>query len=100
MEPDFTKPDCVRRPRPRPARTIGKPLANALKARLLAERERIVNENLAYRMLGKELVISSQCIDKLCKRARYVTCIDDVCVPGLREQFVRVFYSVMMDTLK
>ena len=66
---------------------------------LLQEREKIVSSHFGYKMLGKELVIPTKCLQLICKKARSIHTEDDIHVPGLRENFVNKLFNVVMDTL-
>ena len=42
-------------------------------------------------MLGKEVVLPMECLQMICKKARYIHTEDNICVPGLCENFVYKF---------
>ena len=92
-------PKRDRCPRRRVIRTVSRPLGEILKKRLLDERDSIVDSDIGYKMLGKELLIPSKCIEELCRQVRFVKSVDDVSVSGLRAEFVPRLYSVMMVVL-
>ena len=52
-----------------------------------------------YKMLGKELVLPTKCLQLICKKARCIRTEDDIRVPGLREKFVNKLFDVVMHTL-
>ena len=67
---------------------------DGLKQALLRERELIVSSNLGFRMLGKEMVLSSDCIVEICKISKYVRSEDDLY--GLRKSLTSRVYGVIV----
>ena len=54
-------------------RSISRPLQDELKKRLLQERDSIVDTDISYKVLGKDLVIPTKCIEVLCMQARFIS---------------------------
>ena len=88
---------CQRRRRA--IRSISTVLEDVLKKRLLQERDSIVDSDISYKILGKDLLIPTKCIDVLCMQARFISSINDISVPGLRQEFVSRFFTIMMEVL-
>ena len=80
-------------------RSISRPLQDELKKRLLQERDSIVDSDISYKILGKDLVIPKKCIEVLCMQAHFISSINDISVPGLRVEFVPRFFTVIMEVL-
>ena len=86
--------------RPRAIRRVSDITRKRLMDCLLQEREAIMSSKIGYRMLGKEVVLPSNCLKVMCKKANYVQTVNDIRVPGLREPFANRLFNVMMDILK
>ena len=71
---------------------------DGLKQALLRERELIVSSNLGFRMLGKEMVLSSDCIVEICKISKYVHSEDYLLkhVYGLHKSLTSRVYGVIV----
>ena len=80
-------------------RIVNEATKKTLMDRLLQERHTIVSTNFGYRMLGKEVVLPTKCLQMICKKARYINSENDIRVAGLREHFVHRLFAVVMDTL-
>ena len=79
--------------------SISRPLQDELKKHLLQERDSIVDSDISYKILGKDLVIPKKCIEVLCMQAHFISSINDISVPGLRVEFVPRFFTVIMEVL-
>ena len=50
-------------------------------------------------MIGQEVVLPTKCIDQLCKKARYIQCINDIRIPGIRTSLLERLFNVIMEVL-
>ena len=98
-QPDFlVMPTVQRKPKPRPVRIVNN-VKSELKRCLLEERNRIIEADVGYRMLPKEVVLPTGSIERFCKQARYIQSIQDInSIPGLdHDLFQSRLYGVFMD---
>ena len=63
--------------------SISTVLEDVLKKRPLQERYSIVDSDISYKILGKDLLLPTKCIEVLCMQARFISSINDISVPGL-----------------
>ena len=81
-------------------RTIAAPLKTVLKENLLEERQKIIEENPSFKMIGANYICSDVVISNLCDKASFIRDVDDISTmhslrPALRERF----FNVIMDTV-
>ena len=88
-----------RRKRRTVVREIGKDLSERLKARLQEERERIMDENPSFQMVGSNFICPDAAISELCTQAKHITSVDDLDLFCLRPQLRDRFLKVIMDTV-
>ena len=67
-----------RRKRSVAIRDVNEKMRKKLKEELLAERERILSEDPAYRMIGPNFVICDEVIDQLVDKANYILSVGDL----------------------
>ena len=97
---DILKPGKTQRHKRRTVvHEIGEVISERLKTRLLEEREKIMDENPSYRMVGHNFVCPDAVIAELCKQAKYITSVDDLNIFCLRPQLRSRFLKVVMDAV-
>ena len=68
-----------------------------LKKALEIERENIILTDMGLRMLGKEIVLSTECIVDICKASKYIESeTDRMSVSGLRKGLVKKVYDLLV----
>ena len=86
-----------RQPRKRVVRHVSSQQFDDLKKALEIERENIILTDMGLRMLGKEIVLSTECIVDICKASKYIESETDLMsVSGLRKGLVKKVYDVLV----
>ena len=99
---DICKPTPVKRnPKPKAVRSVSQEVAEDVKNRLLAERQKILRANIGLRTIGGAVVCPQAYLDEICKILEYIVSPVDISKKThVREIFAQRFYSVIMNTLK
>lgn len=80
-------------------RIISQPLHQTLKNNLIAEREKILDENPSFKMIGCSQICSNFVIDELCSKAKFWKAENDVDVFGIRPEYRKRFADVVLNTI-
>lgn len=83
------------RKRPADVRSIGENLKKELRSKLI-ERDKILNENPMYRMIGVNFLCRDSILEQLCERASYTTAAEHLDIFCLHAQFRDRFYNVVV----
>ena len=74
-------------------------LQTELKENLLCERDRIMEENPAFNMLGVSFVCSNSIINNLCKDAKFYQSERDINLFGIRPEYRKRLSNIVLNTI-